>query len=106
MQVGITRENVLIALFMYIYGTKSVESLASTTAEADVKVKGQPISIKTKSSKGYGGIQLIWTVDWTNSRGICHAIPPYKPPIICTDSLGRRRCVLSDPFSCTKRNFR
>ena len=64
MEVGTARERVLIALFMYVYGAKSVEFPPSNSPELDVLVNNQPLSIKTKSSKGLTGVKLVWTVDW------------------------------------------
>ena len=64
MEVGTARERVLIALFMYVYGSKSVEFPPSNSPELDVLVNKQPLSIKTKSSKGLTGVKLVWTVDW------------------------------------------
>jgi hypothetical protein len=29
----------------------------------DAKVFGEPVSIKTITGKGFGGVKLIWTVD-------------------------------------------
>ena len=63
MEVGTARERVLIALFMYVYGSRSVEFPPSTSPELDVLVNRQPLSIKTKSSRGLAGIKLVWTVD-------------------------------------------
>ena len=64
MEVGTARERVLIALFMYVYGSKSVEFPPSNSPELDVLINNQPLSIKTKSSQGLTGVKLVWTVDW------------------------------------------
>ena len=64
MEVGTARERVLIALFMYVYGSGSVEFPPSTSPELDVLINKQPLSIKTKSSQGLTGVKLVWTVDW------------------------------------------
>ena len=64
MEAGTARERVLIALFMYVYGDKSISFPASTSPELDVWVNDVPISIKTKSTGGYAGVKLVWTVDW------------------------------------------
>ena len=63
MEVGTARERVIIALLMYVYGQDSIEFPPSTSAELDVIVEGSPLSIKTKSNKGFSGVKLIWTVD-------------------------------------------
>ena len=54
----------LIALLMYVYGYKSVEFPPSNSPELDVLVNNQPLSIKTKSSRGLTGVKVVWTVDW------------------------------------------
>lgn len=63
MEVGNARERVLIALFMYVYGDSNVEFPASTDPNLDVRVNGFPVSIKTRSAKGFSGVKLTWTVD-------------------------------------------
>jgi len=62
MQVGSLREKVLIALLIYKFGEKNVETeIPITEREVDVKLFGHPISIKTIT--GMGGVKIIWTVD-------------------------------------------
>ena len=63
MEVGTARERVLIALFMYVYDSRSIEFPPSTSPELDVYVNNQPLSIKTKMSKGLSGVKFVWTVD-------------------------------------------
>ncbi len=64
MEVGSLRERILIALLIYKFGEANVETeIPITEAEMDVKVFGEPISIKTITAKKLGGVKLIWTVD-------------------------------------------
>jgi len=64
MEVGSARERILIALLIYKYGQANVETnIPITEPEVDVKVFGNPISIKTVTGKKLGGVKLIWTVD-------------------------------------------
>lgn len=67
MEIGSARERILIALLMFKYGIDIVNSsVRITEPEVDVIVKGEPLSIKTvstKTEKLSGGIKLIWTVD-------------------------------------------
>lgn len=64
MEVGSARERILIALLIYKYGPENVETnIPITEPEVDVKVFGNPISIKTVTGKKLGGVKLIWTVD-------------------------------------------
>lgn len=62
MQVGSLREKILIALLIYKFGEKNVETeIPITEPETDVKLFGHSISIKTIT--GMGGVKVIWTVD-------------------------------------------
>jgi len=67
MEVGSMREKILIALLIYKFGERNVETkLPITEPEIDVKLFGYPISIKTIT--GMGGVKIIWTVDAQKSR--------------------------------------
>lgn len=62
MEVGSLREKILIALLIYKFGEENIETqIPITEPELDVKLFGQPVSIKTIS--GLGGVKIIWTVD-------------------------------------------
>jgi hypothetical protein len=64
MEVGSLREKIIIALLIYKFGENNVETdIPITQAEIDVKLFGNPISIKTITGKIINGIKLIWTVD-------------------------------------------
>jgi len=64
MEVGSVREKILIALLIYKFGENNVETeIPITEPEIDVKVFGDPISIKTITSKNFCNIKLVWTVD-------------------------------------------
>lgn len=64
MQVGSLRENVIIALLIYKFGEKNVETwVRITEPEVDLRLFGQPVSIKTIKGKRLSGVKLIWTVD-------------------------------------------
>lgn len=64
MEVGTLRERILVALLIYKFGESNVETnLPITQSETDTGVFGEPISIKTKSGKGFSGVKLSWTVD-------------------------------------------
>ena len=62
MEVGSTREKVLVGLLIYKFGEENVETqIRITEPEIDVRLFGQPISIKTIT--GDGRVKVIWTVD-------------------------------------------
>jgi hypothetical protein len=64
MEVGSVREKIITALLIYKFGEPNVESdIPITEAEMDVKLFGNPLSIKTISGKNPSAIKLIWTVD-------------------------------------------
>jgi hypothetical protein len=64
MEVGSVRERVIVALLVSRFGERNVETeIPITEAEVDVKVFGNPISIKTFTGKTFTGVKLIWTVD-------------------------------------------
>ena len=63
-EVGSLRERIVVALLTYKFGEANVETeIPITEPEVDVKLFGQPISIKTITGRGFGGVKLIWTVD-------------------------------------------
>jgi len=69
MQVGSLRENIIISLLIYKFGEGNVQTdIPITEPEVDVKLFGQPISVKTITGKGFGGVKLVWTVDAQNAR--------------------------------------
>jgi hypothetical protein len=64
MQVGSLRENIIIALLVYKYGPENIDTnIPITMKEVDVKLFGEPVSIKTITGKFLTGIKMIWTVD-------------------------------------------
>ena len=97
MEVGTARERVLIALFMYVYGSKSVEFPPSNSPELDVLVNNQPLSIKTKSSKGLTGVKLVWTVDWNKIEAFLKTYLPTSHLLYINIIWGQDGKFLSDP---------
>ncbi len=64
MEVGSVREKIIIALLIYKFGESNVDAnISIVEPEVDVKLFGQPISIKTITGTGFSGVKLIWTVD-------------------------------------------
>jgi len=75
MEVGSTREKVLVALLICVYGEKSVDTnIPITKSEVDVIVRGEPISIKTVTKNNY--IKACWTVDQDSA---IYFAKEYKP---------------------------
>ena len=64
MEVGSAREKIIVALLIYKFGEANVETkIPITESEVDVKLFGEAVSVKTITSKSFGGVKLIWTVD-------------------------------------------
>jgi len=64
MEVGSVRERIVVALLIYKFGEANVETeIPITQREVDAKLFREPLSIKTITSKSFGGVKLIWTVD-------------------------------------------
>jgi hypothetical protein len=64
MEIGSIRERIIVALLIYKFGEANVESeIPITVPEVDVKLFGEPISVKTITGNSFGGVKLIWTVD-------------------------------------------
>lgn len=69
MEVGSLREKIIIALLIYKFGEKNVETqIPITEPEVDVKLFGKPISIKTMTGAGFSGVKLIWTVNGQKAK--------------------------------------
>ena len=68
MEVGSLRERIIVALLIYKFGKANVETeIPITEPDVDVKLFGEPISIKTITGK-FSGVKLIWTVDAQKAR--------------------------------------
>lgn len=68
MEVGSVREKIIVALLIHKFGEENVETeIPITEAEVDVRVFGNPVSIKTITGKNPSGVKLIWTVDAAKS---------------------------------------
>jgi hypothetical protein len=75
MEVGVTREYALTALFIAHLGRSRVnDRLPITTHEHDVEIDNIPISIKTITGKG--GIKVSWTVDPQVARSFAKSYSP------------------------------
>lgn len=71
MEVGSVRERIMVALLIYKFGEANVETeIPITEPEVDAELFGAPVSIKTITGKGFGGVKLIWTVDVENTNEV------------------------------------
>lgn len=68
MQVGSIRENIIVALLIYKFGEENVETeIPITEPEVDVRLFGEPVSIKTITGS-FSGVKVIWTVDAAKAK--------------------------------------
>ena len=75
MEVGSTREKILIALLIDHFGeSRVVTSIPITEPETDVIIDSIPISIKTITGKG--GVKVSWTVDAPSARDFVNSYSP------------------------------
>lgn len=78
MQVGSAREGVIIGLLIYKFGEADVQTeIPITEPEVDVKLFGEPVSIKTITSKGFSGVKIVWTVDTQKAKEFRESYYPY-----------------------------
>lgn len=76
MEIGSSRERIIIALLIYQFGENNITTnIPITKNETDVIVFDEPISIKTITNKKIVGVKLIWTVD---SQKVLEFINHYK----------------------------
>lgn len=76
MEVGVTRERILIALLLSIYGKENINSDIDTTeSEIDVYLFEKPISIKTVTGNG-NGVKAVWTVDQDSAKRFAETYRP------------------------------
>lgn len=75
MEVGSTREKILIALLIDYFGENQVTtSIPITEPETDVIVDSSNISIKTITGKG--GVKVSWTVDAKSAQDFADTYSP------------------------------
>lgn len=68
MEVGSIREKIIVSLLIYKFGEENVGTeIPITEPEVDVKLFGNPISIKTKKGNDFSGVKISWTVDAKNA---------------------------------------
>lgn len=77
MGIGSAREQILIAMLIYKFGSENVRTdIPIAEPEVDVLLSGRPISIKTISSPSMTGIKLIWTVDRKKAKEFIDGYTP------------------------------
>ena len=106
MEVGSVRERIVVALLIYKFGEANVETeIPITEPEVDAKLFGEPISIKTITGKGFGGVKLIWTVDAQKAKEFRESYYPHCDILLVQinwNGLGGFYCI---PLEVQKRLF-
>ena len=106
MEVGSLRERIIIALLIYKFGEANVETnIPITEPEVDVKLFGEPISIKTITGKGFSGVKLIWTVDAQKAREFRETYYPHCDIILIQISWGGIGGFYYIPLEAQKKLF-
>ena len=76
-----------------------------TEPEVDVRLFGEPVSIKTITGKGFSGIKLIWTVDAQKAREFREAYYPRCDIILIQISWGGIGGFYYIPLEAQKKLF-
>jgi hypothetical protein len=78
MEVGSLRERIIVALLICKFGEANLESeIPITEPEVDVRLLGEPVSVKTITGKRFSGVKLIWTVDAQKAREFRNTYYPH-----------------------------
>lgn len=99
MEVGTLREQVLIAMLMHKFGTSNVDTSAITDPEVDVRLYGEPISIKTKTGTSNNGVKACWTVDQQKSREFIQNYSPSCDLLLVEIEWGSRSKMYDIPLA-------
>jgi len=104
MQVGSLRESIIVALLLYKFGEENVETEVPITApEVDAKLFGQPISIKTITSKGFSGVKINWTVDPQKVKEFCESYQPICDMLFVKIAWNAEECFYYIPLNVQRR---
>ena len=106
MEVGSLRERIIIALLIYKFGEANVETeIPITEPEVDVKLFGEPVSIKTITGKEFSGVKLIWTVDAQKAREFRETYYPHCDIILIQINWGSIGGFYYIPLEAQKKLF-
>lgn len=106
MEIGSVRERIIVALLIYKFGEANVESeIPITESEVDVKLFGEPISVKTITGNSFGGVKLIWTVDAEKARQFSEEYQPMCDMLFVQINWGKEGGFYYIPIKVQKRLF-
>jgi len=106
MEVGSLRERIIVALLIYKFGGDSVETeIPITEPEVDVRLFGEPVSIKTLPGKGFSGVKLIWTVDAQKAKEFQETYSPHCDILLVQINWNNKGGFYYIPLETQKRLF-
>ena len=106
MAVGSLRERIIVALLIYKFGGDSVETeIPITEPEVDVRLFGEPVSIKTLTGKGFSGVKLIWTVDAQKAKEFQETYSPHCDILLVQINWNNKGGFYYIPLETQKRLF-
>ena len=108
MEVGVLREQIIIALLIYKFGEDNViTDIPTNEPQTDVKLRGHdnPISIKTKTGSGLSGVKLVWTVDWRMVEEFCSNYYPTHDTLFINVNWNKRGVFAYVPLSVHREVF-
>ena len=105
-EVGSVREKIIVALLIYKFGEANVETeIPITEPEVDVRLFGEPVSIKTITGKGLSGVKLIWTVDAQKAKEFGENYYPHCDILFVQINWNDTGGFYSIPLAAQKRLF-
>lgn len=105
MEVGSLREKIVIALLIYKFGEENIDvEIPITEPEVDVRLFGEPISIKTIT--GQGGVKAVWTVDAQSARGFINKYFPKADILLAQIKWGARGYLYYIPLEVQTKVFK
>lgn len=106
MEVGSVRERIIVALLIYKFGEANVESeIPITEPEVDVRLFGNPISVKTITGNSFSGVKMIWTVDAEKARQFSEEYQPSCDMLFVQIDWGKEGWFYYIPIQVQKRLF-
>ncbi len=95
MEVGVTRERILVSMLRHYFGRDSVETdIPTTEPEADAVVSEQRVSIKTVTQQGIqfsgANVKIVWTVDSESLDAFVRSYSPSADILLSCIAWGHR----------------
>ena len=93
-------------MLIYKFGETNTETeIPITEPEVDVRLYNEPISIKTITGKGFGGVKLIWTVDAQKAKEFRETYYPHCDILLIQINWNDKGGFYYIPLEAQKRLF-